>query len=100
MMWACLYLVWNMYGRTSDQANRKLFRQGAILLVAAISVWLFDSNFCFVYQYVPNPQLHAFWHVLVSFLGLVVVVVLVTHKKKRFILVLKHEKLSSSSDEY
>jgi hypothetical protein len=69
MMWACLYLVWNMYGRTTNEENRKLFRQGAVLLVAAISVWLFDSNFCFVYQYVPNPQLHAFWHVLVSYVS-------------------------------
>jgi hypothetical protein len=68
-MWACLYLVWNMYGRTTNEENRKLFRQGAVLLVAAISVWLFDSNFCFVYQYVPNPQLHAFWHVLVSYVS-------------------------------
>ncbi|KAH8554796.1 ceramidase [Umbelopsis sp. PMI_123] len=66
MMWACFYLVWKMYIRTTDQSVRGLYKQGATLLIAAISVWLFDSNLCFVYQYLPNPQLHAFWHVLMS----------------------------------
>ncbi|CEP13290.1 hypothetical protein [Parasitella parasitica] len=42
----------------------RLFHQGCKFLLLALGVWLFDSNLCFVFDHVPNPQFHAWWHVL------------------------------------
>ncbi|ORZ21175.1 alkaline phytoceramidase family protein [Absidia repens] len=64
VMWSCLWFVWKLYKNVQNNQVIQLFHQGAQFLVLAIGVWLFDSNLCFVYDYVPNPQLHAWWHVL------------------------------------
>jgi dihydroceramidase len=67
VMWSCLWFVWKMYRAASDkQEITGLFHRGAQFLVLAIAVWLFDKNMCFIYD-TPglfNPQLHAWWHVL------------------------------------
>jgi dihydroceramidase len=59
VMWSCLWFVWKLYKNVQNNQVIQLFHQGARFLVFAIGVWLFDSNLCFVYDYVPNPQLHA-----------------------------------------
>ncbi|KAI9483377.1 MAG: ceramidase [Benjaminiella poitrasii] len=64
VMWSDLYFVLKIYKQVKSKQVIQLFHQGALFLILAISVWLFDSNFCFVFNYVPNPQLHAWWHVL------------------------------------
>ncbi|KAI8967726.1 ceramidase [Mycotypha africana] len=63
VMWSDLYLVYQLYKKARPE-TLKLFQQGTVFLIFAITVWLIDSNLCFVYQYLPNPQLHAWWHVL------------------------------------
>ncbi|KAI8058649.1 alkaline phytoceramidase family protein [Gilbertella persicaria] len=64
VMWTDLYFVYKIYYHTQLAHIKQLFHQGVYLLVLAISVWLFDANLCFVYAYLPNPQLHAWWHLL------------------------------------
>ncbi|KAI9498028.1 alkaline phytoceramidase family protein [Zychaea mexicana] len=72
VMWGCLWFVRKMYRATQNQEIVRLFHRGAQFLALALGVWLFDKNLCFVYQKynLYNPQLHAWWHVLVSFLFL------------------------------
>ncbi|KAI7908164.1 ceramidase-domain-containing protein [Cokeromyces recurvatus] len=64
VMWSDLYFVLKIYKDVKNKQIIKLFHQGALFLILAISVWLFDSNFCFIFNYIPNPQLHAWWHIL------------------------------------
>ncbi|ORX51678.1 alkaline phytoceramidase family protein [Hesseltinella vesiculosa] len=64
VMWSCLWFVWKLYKGVTNREVIHLFHQGAKFLLLAIGVWLFDSNMCFVYDYLPNFQLHAWWHVL------------------------------------
>ncbi|KAI8886995.1 alkaline phytoceramidase family protein [Backusella circina FSU 941] len=63
VMWSDLYFVWKLYKNVSSNQIRELFHTGTKFLVLAIGVWLFDSNLCSVFEYIPNPQLHAWWHV-------------------------------------
>ncbi|CAO0790035.1 unnamed protein product [Mucor circinelloides] len=64
VMWTDLYFVYQLYKNVKNEQVTRLFHQGCKFLALALGVWLFDSNFCFVYDHVPNPQLHAWWHVL------------------------------------
>ncbi|CAO3629366.1 unnamed protein product [Cunninghamella echinulata] len=64
VMWSCFWFVWKLYNQVQNKEIIHLFHQGGKFLVLAIGVWLFDSNMCFIYDYIPNPQLHAWWHVL------------------------------------
>ncbi|KAI7867121.1 ceramidase [Spinellus fusiger] len=64
VMWSCFWLVWKLYKGAQNHQIIRLFYQGTKFLIAAISVWLFDANLCFVFDYIPNPQLHAWWHIL------------------------------------
>ncbi|KAL1933829.1 hypothetical protein VTP01DRAFT_7919 [Rhizomucor pusillus] len=65
VMWSCFWFVWKLYKGAHDREEiKQLFHKGVVFLFLAIGVWLFDKNLCFVYDYVPNPQLHAWWHVL------------------------------------
>ncbi|KAI8063259.1 alkaline phytoceramidase family protein [Gongronella butleri] len=64
VMWSCLWYVWKLYRGVQNKEVIRLFHRGAQFLGLAIGVWLFDSNMCFIYEHVPNPQLHAWWHVL------------------------------------
>ena len=50
-----------------------LFKTGMSSYAIGVAVWQFDLNFCEVlqvkwpaYSGLPNPQLHAWWHVAVS----------------------------------
>ena len=52
---------------------RLLFRRGMASYAIGIAVWQFDLNNCWAVQVwwpavsgLPNPQLHAWWHVFVS----------------------------------
>jgi dihydroceramidase len=58
-MWSDLYFVYKLYKGVQSKTITKLFHQGTKFLILAIAVWLFDKNLCIVYNYVPNPQLHA-----------------------------------------
>ncbi|KAI9256479.1 alkaline phytoceramidase family protein [Phascolomyces articulosus] len=66
VMWSCLWFVLKMYRATKNQEIVRLFHRGAQFLALALGVWLFDKNLCFVYEkyHLFNPQLHAWWHVL------------------------------------
>ncbi|CEI94047.1 hypothetical protein RMCBS344292_08270 [Rhizopus microsporus] len=66
VMWSCFWFVWQMYRRAERKEIKSIFHQGVYYLIGAISVWLFDKNLCFVYKWIPNPQFHAWWHILVS----------------------------------
>lgn len=58
-MWSDLYFVYKIYKNVSNPKVKELFHSGVKFLLAALFVWLFDSNLCFVFDHVPNPQLHA-----------------------------------------
>ncbi|KAI8643799.1 alkaline phytoceramidase family protein [Parasitella parasitica] len=64
VMWTDLYFVYKLYKNVDNEQVIRLFHQGCKFLLLALGVWLFDSNFCFVFDHVPNPQFHAWWHVL------------------------------------
>ncbi|KAI9018518.1 alkaline phytoceramidase family protein [Phycomyces nitens] len=66
VMWSCFWLVWKLYKGVQNKQVSRLFRQGTQYLVLSVLVWLFDTNLCFVFDSLPNPQLHAWWHVLMS----------------------------------
>ncbi|KAI8070258.1 ceramidase [Thamnidium elegans] len=65
VMWSCFWFVWNLYKGVKTDEIRTIFHRGVQFLITAIGVWLFDGNLCFIYEHVPNPQLHAWWHVLI-----------------------------------
>jgi dihydroceramidase len=67
-----LYRVYVIYRRSSNALVRKLFRIGMASYALAVVAWFIDLKACdFVGAWLPahglaNPQLHAFWHLLVS----------------------------------
>jgi dihydroceramidase len=58
-MWSDLYFVYKLYKKVNSKQVIGLFHSGTKFLILAIGVWLFDSNLCTIFEYVPNPQLHA-----------------------------------------
>jgi dihydroceramidase len=68
-----LYRVYGLYRRSGDAVLRRLYRRGMGAYALAIVCWFTDFRFCsaLVAQVaalgLPNPQLHAVWHVLVSY---------------------------------
>ncbi len=68
-----LYRVWRIHRRSRDPRVHRLFRSGAAFYSLAVASWFIDMRFCsLVSRTLPasglfNPQLHAVWHVLVSF---------------------------------
>jgi dihydroceramidase len=64
--------VWLLQRRLDDAPAKRLFRVGIASYVFAIVLWFIDLRACaWVSQTlprhgIPNPQLHAWWHVLVS----------------------------------
>ena len=62
-------LLWRA---SHDPAQRRLFRLGVAAYGLGVLVWFSDIRFCYELgewlprHGVPNPQLHAWWHVLVS----------------------------------
>jgi dihydroceramidase len=67
-----LYRVYRLYLRSSDQRVRRLYRAGMSAYALGILCWFADLRFCRTLSErlpalgVPNPELHAVWHVLVS----------------------------------
>lgn len=65
--------VYLLHRRSRDASGRRVFRRGMAAYAVAITVWFIDLRFCaFVAETLPeygavNPQLHAWWHVLVSY---------------------------------
>ena len=77
-----LYRVYLLYRASTSARVRRLFRLGMGSYILAVELWFVDIAFCgFVSRTlpsfgIPNPELHAVWHVLVSF-GFYLLVVLV-----------------------
>jgi dihydroceramidase len=72
MEFFALYRVYRVYRRTSSGVVRRLYRLGMGSYAVAVALWFTDLKACgFVAGVlpshgIPNPQLHAWWHVLVS----------------------------------
>jgi dihydroceramidase len=68
----CLLQVYLLSKNPSNAPVRPLFRLGFSAYLIAIVLWFVDFRFCDLVSVrlpalgVPNPQLHAWWHVLVS----------------------------------
>jgi dihydroceramidase len=64
--------VWLIHRRGQDGKARRIFQAGIGAYALAIVLWMSDNQFCATLNEtlpaygVPNPQLHAWWHVLVS----------------------------------
>jgi dihydroceramidase len=69
----CLSRVYLLQRRSSDLAVRRLFERGITAYVVGIVAWFVDLKLCDLVSVVlpehgvPNPELHAVWHVLVSY---------------------------------
>jgi len=68
-MWTCFLFVLKTYRESKAGASvRQLFQRGALSLFLAVSSWLVDLNLCFLIlgelSWLPNPQLHAWWHIV------------------------------------
>jgi dihydroceramidase len=70
---ASLYGVYRVQRTRNDRRLSRLFRGGMAAYAVALALWFLDLKFCQVLSVelprlgLPNPQLHAFWHVLVSY---------------------------------
>jgi dihydroceramidase len=68
----CLFRVFLLTREPGNAAVRPLFRVGLVAYVSGIALWLVDLKACPLVSVrlpalgIPNPQLHAWWHVLVS----------------------------------
>ncbi len=62
-----IYKVFVLFRRSGDPVARRLFRFGIAAYALAVTVWFVDLKFCALLTGERNPQLHAGWHVLVSF---------------------------------
>jgi dihydroceramidase len=68
----CLARVYLLSRSPENAAVRPLFRLGVVFYLGAILLWFVDLRFCDVVSSrlpalgFPNPQLHAWWHILVS----------------------------------
>jgi dihydroceramidase len=64
--------VYLIHRRSQDRMARRIFRLGMGAYALAVVMWLSDIRFCSTLNEalpalgVPNPQLHAWWHVFVS----------------------------------
>jgi len=67
-----LYATYRVYRRSRDAVPRRLYRAGMASYAIAVALWFIDIRACGVLQGylpqhgIPNPQFHAWWHVLVS----------------------------------
>jgi dihydroceramidase len=68
----CLGRVYLLSRDPENVAIRPLFRLGVASYLGAICLWFVDLRFCDIMNHrlqalgLPNPQLHAWWHILVS----------------------------------
>jgi dihydroceramidase len=83
-----LISVYLIHRRSQDARARRLFRLGMSSYALAVTVWLSDIRFCSTLNQtlpsmgIPNPQLHAWWHVLVSFGFYSLLMVIAHHRLK------------------
>jgi dihydroceramidase len=81
-----LYRVYLLYRSTESARIRRLFRLGVTSYVGAVGLWFIDLRYCHFLSVtlpsfgIPNPELHAVWHVLVSY-GFYLIVVLVAEAR-------------------
>lgn len=81
-----LYRVYLLYRASNSRALRRLFRVGMSLYAGAILLWFIDLNFCaelvagFARVGLPNLELHAWWHVLVS-AGFYALILVIAHER-------------------
>jgi len=77
-----LFRVFLLYRASTSARIRRLFWLGMSSYVGAVGLWFIDLRFCDVLSVtlpsfgIPNPELHAVWHVLVSF-GFYLLVVMI-----------------------
>ena len=70
---ASLYGVYRVQRKRNDKHLSRLFRQGMAAYAVALALWLADLKLCDLLSVelpqlgIPNPQLHAAWHILVSY---------------------------------
>jgi dihydroceramidase len=68
----CLLRVYRLSRDNGNRPVRLFFKLGLGFYLGAIALWFIDLRFCSVMSSglaelgIPNPQLHAWWHVLVS----------------------------------
>ncbi|MCB9785325.1 MAG: ceramidase [Deltaproteobacteria bacterium] len=66
----CFILGLPLYRSIHEPTFRNTFRLGVTLHAVALTGWLIDTHACAVVSHLPgglpNPQLHAWWHVLVA----------------------------------
>jgi len=81
-----LYRVYLLYRASNRPRVRRLFRLGMSSYLGAVGLWFIDLRYCHFLSVtlpsfgIPNPELHAVWHVLVSF-GFYLLVVLVAEER-------------------
>jgi dihydroceramidase len=80
--------VYLMHRRNQDVRVRRVFQLGMSSYVLAIILWFSDIRFCSTLNEtlpahgVPNPQFHAWWHVLVSCGFYALLIVIAHHRLK------------------
>jgi dihydroceramidase len=81
-----LFRLYLLYRATEIARVRRLFRLGVSSYLGAVALWFIDLRYCHFLSVtlpsfgIPNPELHAVWHVLVSF-GFYLIVVLVAEAR-------------------
>jgi dihydroceramidase len=82
----CLLRAWRLGRRSGSPAARRLLSAGFAAYGVAVAVWFVDLRFCPLVSVVlprhglPNPQLHAVWHVLIS-MGFYALLLVVAHER-------------------
>jgi dihydroceramidase len=78
--------VYLIHRRTRDVKARRIFHLGIGAYALAIVLWLSDIRFCTTLNEtlpaygIPNPQFHAWWHVLVSY-GFYALLMVIAHDR-------------------
>jgi dihydroceramidase len=78
--------VWRLQRRAQAPGVRHLFRLGMGAYALAILLWFIDVRACEVVSLtlpargIPNPQLHAWWHLLVS-CGFYLLLLVIAHER-------------------
>jgi dihydroceramidase len=84
----CMGRVYLLQRQSPEPEVRRLFSRGMGAYVLGIAVWFVDLKLCDVVSItlprhgIPNPELHAVWHVLVSY-GFYSLLVLVAREARR-----------------
>ncbi len=78
--------VYLIHRRSQDAVGRRIYRLGMIAYALALTVWFTDIKQCALLNEtlpamgLPNPQFHAWWHVLVSF-GFYALLMVIAHDR-------------------